>query len=58
MTEAQKRNIRLFKEALKEAIADYTDDVIDEITEDYEGLDPEIIALTDIIATITNYTEA
>ena len=58
MTEAQKRNIRLFKEALKEAVANYADDVIDEITEDYEGLDPEIIALTDIIATIKNYTEA
>ena len=58
MTEKQKRDIRLFKEALKEAVADYAEDVIDAIECEEEMIDPEVIALIDMMTAIKNYTEA
>ena len=57
MTEQQKRNIRLFKMALEMAVANYAEAAVDEITEDYEMLDPEVVALTDMIIAIKKYTE-
>lgn len=57
MTEKQKKDIRLFKMALQMAVADYAEDAIDAIECEEEMIDPEVIALIDMMTAIKKYTE-